>query len=317
MLDTPFKIGNVVIPNRLIMAPMCNITHLPFRKLTKHFGAGLVMTQMVSAKALTMGCKKTHKLLSFQESERPIAFQVFGNNAEVLKEAAVILQDLGADMVDLNMGCPAKKIVNDGGGSALLKDPLQSAEILEAMRSALRIPFTVKMRAGYDKYNETFLEMAQIAEKCGVDGITLHGRTKHQGYTGQADWTLVKELKQAVKIPVIGNGDVDTFEKAHNLLDQTGCDAVMIGRAAVSEPWFFKSILDKAYYYPDEQDLKKLILSQYDEFFDFYGEANGIKMMRKHLCAYTKGMHEGAKFRHSIITLTDWAEIKSRIESFF
>lgn len=317
MISTPFKIGGLTIPNRLIMAPMCNITHLPFRRLIKNYGAGLVMTQMVSAKALTMGCTKTRKLLSFDLCERPIAFQVFGNNAPVLAEAAVILQDLGADLVDLNMGCPAKKIVNDGGGSALLKNPLFTAQILEAMRKVLRIPFTIKMRAGYDKYSEEFLSIAQMAERCGVDGITLHGRTKTQGYTGLADWELVRLLKEAVKIPIIGNGDINSPEKASLMLEQTGCDAVMIGRAAVSEPWFFKSVLEEKSFEPTPAALRSIILNQYHDFFDFYGASNGVKMMRKHLCSYTRGMRNGASFRNEIITLNDWEMIESKITHFF
>ncbi len=315
--DSSFKIGGVEIPNRSIMAPMCGITHKPFRKLCKQYGAGLTVTQMVSAKALVMGCEKSKKLLSFDEAERPIAFQVFGNNADDLGGAAKIMQDMGADIVDLNMGCPAKKIVNDGGGSALLKDRSTTSKILERMRQTLKIPFTIKMRAGYDKYSDESLSMAKMAQDVGVDAIALHGRTKAQGYKGHSDWNLIKIFKAELKIPVIGNGDVQTFEDAHRMLDQTGCDAVMIGRAAVSAPWFFKTFVEKQNYHPLPNELRDIILNQYDLFFDFYGPQNGIKMMRKHLCAYTKGVRNGNIFRNKIITLDDWTVVKKQIEEFF
>ncbi len=315
-ISEPFKIGNVTIPNRTIMAPMCNITHKPFRKLCKNYGAGLVVTQMVSAKALTMGCAKTKKLLEFDESERPISFQVFGNNADTLGDAAAILQSMGPDMVDLNMGCPAKKIVNDGGGSALLKNPMVAKEIFEKMRANLKVPFTVKMRAGYDKYGDESMETARLAQDCGVDALALHGRTKAQGYSGLSDWGIIKRFKEELKIPVIGNGDILTHTDAQNMLEQTGCDGVMIGRAAVSEPWFFRSCFSDLKTL-STQEKSDLILKQYEDFFDYYGPASGVKMMRKHLCAYTKGLRDGAIFRNDLIRMDDWSLIKTRIKDFF
>lgn len=316
-LSTPFKIGNITVPNRTVMAPMCNITHKPFRKLTKEYGAGLVVTQMVSAKALTLGCAKTKKLLEFDESERPIAFQVFGNNADTLGEAAKMLQDMGPDMVDLNMGCPAKKIVNDGGGSALLKTPALTQDIFTKMRKALTIPFTVKMRAGYDKYGDESMAMARMAQDSGVDALAVHGRTKAQGYSGHADWDLIKQFKSELKIPVIGNGDVLTHDDAANMLSQTGCDGVMIGRAAVSEPWFFRSCHTRQNIDLTAAETRALIMKQYEDFFAYYGHASGIKMMRKHLCAYTKGLRDGSIFRNELIRMEDWPAIQQRIYEFF
>lgn len=312
-----FSIGKVTIPHRLLMAPMCGITHKAFRRVLKYFGAGYVATQMVSAKALTMGDQKTRFLLSYDESERPLVFQIFGNDADTLAEAAKIAQDLKPDIIDLNMGCPAKKIVNDGGGSALLRDKQKAADIFKKMRAALTIPFTIKVRAGWDKCRSETLEIAHIAEDCGVDAITMHARTKTQGYKGKADWNLIGELKQELKIPVIGNGDITHFSQVDEMIAKTGCDAVMIGRAAISEPWFFKSYLDQKEYQPDPLEIKKIIFDQYQAFFEFFGEKNGIKNMRKHLCAYTKGLRNGASFRNSIITIEEWAPLQETISRFF
>lgn len=312
-----FTIGSVKIPHRLLMAPMCGITHKAFRKVLKRYGAGSVATQMVSGKALTMGDEKSRFLLSFDETERPITFQIFGNDANVLAEAAKIAADMGPDIVDLNMGCPAKKIVNDGGGSAMLKDERLCAETFTKIRSAVKIPFTVKMRSGWDKEHGDTLRIAQIAQECGVDAITLHARTRAQGYSGESDWALIKRFKEELDIPVIGNGDVTSFEKANKMLADTGCDGVMIGREAVSSPWIFKSYLEQKEYEPTPEELKEVILSQYQEFFKFFGEKSGIKQMRKHLCAYTKGLRNGSVFRNKIISIEEWAPLEREVRDFF
>lgn len=312
-----FQIGSIKIPHRLIMAPMCGITLKPFRMALKEFGAPVVMTQMVSAKALTLGDAKTRFLLSYDSSERPIGFQIFGNNADTLMEAARMAQDLGPDFIDLNMGCPAKKIVSDGGGSAMLRDPQLCRDVFQKMRAVLKIPFTIKMRSGWDKDHGITLEIAKMAESLGVDAITLHARTKAQGYSGKSDWNLIRTFKEILKIPVIGNGDVTTLTEANRMLSETGCDAVMIGRAAVSSPWFFKSYLDQKEYQPTLEELKNLILKQYESFFEFFGINNGIKMMRKHLCAYTKGVKDGSQFRNKIVPMDDWTVLRQSIEDFF
>ncbi|MBX7148518.1 tRNA dihydrouridine synthase DusB [bacterium] len=311
------QIGNVKIDNPVFMAPMCGITHKPFRKMTKEFGAGMVYTQMVSSKALIMGDKKSRKIVEFDETERPIVIQIFGNEADTIAEGCRILQDMGPDIIDLNMGCPAKKIVSDGGGSALLKDLRLCEDIFTKVKKVLTVPFTVKMRAGWDKYHHDSLTVAKVAEACGVDAITLHARTKAQGYSGHADWNLIREFKSELKIPVIGNGDVTHFTDVKKMMGETGCDAVMVGRQGFSEPWFFKSYVEGAEYKPGVGELKKLILSQYRDFFEYFGFDGGIKMMRKHLAAYTRGMRDGSKFRNDLIRMTDWNLINERIESFF
>lgn len=312
-----FTIGSLKIPHRLVMAPMCGISNQPFRQICKGYGAGLVYTQMVSAKALTLGDKKTRRLLIYDESERPIAFQLFGNNPDVLAEAARIAQDMGPDLVDLNMGCPAKKIVDDGGGSALLKDPHLARQIFEKMRSVLKIPFTVKMRSGWDEGRDLAIQIAKIAEECGLDAVTLHARTKEQGYSEKADWDLIRLFKKNLSIPVIGNGDVTSFMEANRMLNETGCDAVMAGRAVFSAPWFFKSYLDQKEYVPLSDEIRGLITRQYEMFFDFFGTKTGICEMRKFLCAYTKGMRNSAAFRNRVISMNEWPLLRNSVSEFF
>lgn len=316
-MTNPFYIGKVKIPHRLIMAPMCDITHWAFRKSIKYYGAGLVPTQMVSSKALVMGDLKSRKLLQYDESERPILFQLFGNDADTLAEAAKIIQDMGPDIIDLNMGCPAKKIVNDGGGSALLKNPLEAERIFKKMRAALHIPFTIKIRAGWDKNSDESVLISKIAEECGVDAITLHARTRSQGYSGKANWDLVKQLKEMVKIPVIGNGDITEFHQVDEMIKKTGCDAVMVGREPFSRPWFFKSYLDQKEHIPTQSEIRDMIFSQYDAFFEYFGKYGGLRQMRKHLCALTKGIPDSAVFRNTMVRLEDSEKVKEEIDRFF
>ena len=310
-------IGRLRIGSRLIAAPMCGITLKPFRRIYKDYGARFVFTQMVSAKALTMRDKKSFKILDFDESERPIGFQLFGHDPCVLAEGAAIAQDLGPDLIDLNMGCPANKIVNDGGGAALLKEPLKVETILKGMRKVLKVPFTVKMRTGWDKDHDGAVAIARLAEDCGVEAVTLHARTKAQGFKGEANWSLIRSLKEALTIPVFGNGDVSSWQEANRMIDETGCDGVMVGRAAVSEPWIFRDFETQKETTPESGELLNLLLRQYDLYFDFFGIESGIKMMRKHLCAYTKGMREGTAFRGRALTIDQWTPLRELIENFF
>lgn len=314
---SPLKIGTLEIPHRLILAPMCGITHKAFRKICKEQGAGLVINQMVSARALVMGDKKSRNMLTYDEGERPVAMQVFGNNADDLEEAARIIQDTGIDLIDLNMGCPAKKIVDDGGGSALLNQLSLVREIFERMRKVLQIPFTVKMRAGWDDRCLQAFEVTRLAQDSGLDAVTLHARTRVQGYSGKADWGLIKKLKEGLKIPVIGNGDVETHEDAYQMIEETGCDAVMTGRGASETPWIFKNFVQKNSWVPDRKELKDLILRQYDYFFGLFGMNSGLKQMRKHLCLYSKGLPGGAEFRNQVVRMEDWTLLSQTIGNFF
>lgn len=312
-----FKIGKLEIPHRLLMAPMCDITHKAFRGILKGYGAGLVYSQMVSAKALVMRDPKTMHLLEYDASERPIGFQIFGNNADTLTEAAAIAQDLGPDLIDLNMGCPARRIVNDGGGSALLRHTALVQKIFSKMRSVIKIPLTVKMRAGWDKNCLEAFEVAKLATECGLDAVCLHARTRAQGYSGAADWSLIRELKEKVSIPVIGNGDVKTMAEVEDMMHKTGCDAVMVGRTGFARPWFFKNYSEGLPFEPTREEIRDLLFRQYEAFFNYFGPNTGIRQMRKFLCAYTAGIPYSAEFRSRSLTMTDWSVLRSTIEEFF
>jgi nifR3 family TIM-barrel protein len=313
----PLTLKTLKLPHRLILAPMCGITLKPFRKICKELGAGLVFNQMVSAKALTMGDEKSLRMLDYDETERPVGMQVFGNDANTLAEAVQIIERGGCDVIDLNLGCPAKKIVNDGGGSALLTDEKKLAEIFQKMRKAIKGVFTIKMRAGWDEQSKNAVTVAQMAEQEGIDAVALHARTRAQGYTGEADWSFIKHLKETVKIPVIGNGDIETAEDAHRMLQETGCDAVMTGRGAFQTPWLFSNFVKNENRHPNTSELKSLMLRQYDYFLAHFGMSGGIKMMRKHLCAFTKGMRGGAEFRNTVVRMDDWNAIREKIDAFF
>jgi nifR3 family TIM-barrel protein len=314
----PLKIGKLTIPHRLILAPMCGITLKPYRIICKDWGAGLVFNQMVSAKALTMADEKSYKMLTYDESERPVGMPLFGNDADVLAQAAQIVQDTGVDVIDLNLGCPAKKIVNDGGGSALLGNSTKLGAIFRKMRRAIdRIPFTVKMRAGWDERCRNAIDVAQLAQEEGVDAVAIHARTRAQGYSGHSDWDYIAELKDSVRIPVIGNGDVVTALDAVRMMRETRCDAVMTGRGAFQTPWIFRELLTGRPAAPEGRNLRDLILRQYDAFMTHFGESGGIKMMRKHLCSYTHGMRDGAAFRNAAVRIDAWSELHERIEGFF
>lgn len=313
-----FTIKNITIPHRLILAPMCGITLKPFRQICKKNGAGLVFNQMVSATAITLGDPKSFKILSFnQKKESPVGVQLFGNDENTLAEAAKILESHGPDIIDLNLGCPAKKIVHGGGGSALLADEKKLQNILKKMRKAIQGAFTIKIRAGWDEKSKNALEIAKMAENEGVDAVAIHARTRAQGYSGKADWSFIRRLKENVKIPVIGNGDVLTASDAHKMIEETGCDAVMTGRGAMQQPWIFNNFVRKREETPDDSVLQSMIFRQYELFMEFFGERAGINMMRKFLCAYSKGKKNGSTFRNDLMRSTQWEEVKQKIKLFF
>lgn len=313
-----FKIKDVKIPNRLILAPMCGITLLPFRKICKQNKAGLVFNQMVSAKALTMKDKKSFHLMKFEEQERPIGLQVFGRDADTLAEASAIMDTYKPDVIDLNLGCPARKIVHGGGGSALMGDTVKLRTILKKMRAQISGAFTIKIRAGWDDKNRNAFDVAKLAEDEGIDAIALHARTRAQGYSGKSDWNLIKELKNEVKsIPIIGNGDVKNYHDVKRMILETGCDAVMTARGAFEQPWIFKNFVEDSDEAPSVQKRKELVLKQYEYAIAYHGEHTGIKMMRKHLCAYTKGIRGGAEFRNRIVRINDYQDIQNEVKDFF
>lgn len=312
------KIASLELGSPYLAAPMCGISFLPYREICRHFGAGMATTQMLAAPALIHRDEKTGRLMQLSDSERPVCIQLLGKDADELAQAAAIVQAAGADCVDLNMGCPAKKIVGSGGGSALMRDTRIAAGILRAVRKALaRVPFTIKIRAGWDEENRNFIEIARIAEAEGVDAICLHARTKVAAYSGHADWDLIAQLKRAVSVPVIGNGDVRTWQDARAMMADTGCDAVMIGRASFEAPWVFRSMVEGRDYEPTPHEKKELLLAQYRGMITQFGERGGVVLMRKFVCAYTKGLPGGSVFRQRIIQLAEFAEIAELVESFF
>lgn len=315
---TEFRIKNITIPHRLILAPMCGITLLPFRLICIENGAQLVFNQMVSATAITMRDRKSFQILSFDRSkEKFIGLQLFGKDAKTLAEAAKILQELSPDIIDLNLGCPARNVVNGGGGAALMKDESALHSIFKEMRKSIQAAFTIKMRAGWDENKKNALNVAKIAESEGIDAIFIHARTRSQGYSGKPDWNIIREVKESVQIPVIGNGDIKSASEAYQMMDRTGCDAVMIGRGAFETPWIFNDFLSKKDSIPSNQVIKDMILRQYSYSMRFFGPETGIRTMRKFICAYSKGRKNGNVFRNDLVRVNDWNEIQTRIESFF
>ena len=299
------KIGNVELENNLVLAPMAGVTDLPFRLLCKEQGCGLMCTEMVSAKALLYKNKNTAPLLEVREEERPGAVQLFGSDPEILSSMAKQIEDGPYDIIDLNMGCPVPKVVNNGEGSALMKDPKQVEAILTAMVKKLKKPVTVKFRKGFNEESINAVEIAKIAEGCGVAAVAVHGRTREQYYSGKADWDIIRQVKEAVKIPVIGNGDIFQPEDAKAMLDATGCDGLMIARGAKGNPWIFKRT---AHYLetgellppPTKEEIKEMILRHAKLQVEYKGEWMGIREMRKHVAWYTVGLPHSSALRNEV-----------------
>lgn len=315
-------IGDVTLDNNVILAPMAGVTDLPFRLLCRRMGAGLVCMEMVSAKAIFYNNKNTEELLEIHPEEVPASLQLFGSDPEILADMAKRIEERPFSILDFNMGCPVPKVVNNGEGSALMKEPKLVEEILSALVKAVDKPVTVKIRKGFDEANCNAVEIARIAESCGVAAIAVHGRTREQYYSGRADWDTIRQVKQAVKIPVIGNGDVDSPERAGAMLDSTGCDGVMIGRAAQGNPWIFRdtvSFLETGTVPPppDGQEKKRMILEHADFQLQIKGEYTAVREMRKHLAWYTTGMPHSARFRQTINSMESFAELTRGVESIF
>ena len=308
------KIGNVELKNAIALAPMAGVTDLPFRLLCKEQGCGLMYTEMVSAKALLYKNRNTKPLLETRPEEEPVAVQLFGSDPEIMSEMALQLEEGPYAIIDVNMGCPVPKIVNNGEGSALMKDPKLVEQILTALVRAIDKPVTVKIRKGFDDDHVNAVEIAKIAEACGVAAVAVHGRTRAQYYSGQADWDIIAQVKDAVKIPVIGNGDVDSPEKAKAILEQTGCDGVMIGRAAEGNPWIFREVVSYLTdgtipARPTNREKRELILRHAALQLEYKGEYTGVREMRKHLSWYTVGMPHSAHFRQTINTMEKMDEL--------
>lgn len=299
------KIGTLNLENNVILAPMAGVTDKAFRLITKPFGPALMYTEMVSGKGLLYKNKRTEVLLEVLDSEKPTAAQIFGHEPEVMSEIAERSLEFGADMIDINMGCPAPKIVNNGDGSALMKDSELAGKIISAVRKSVNCPMSVKFRMGWDDDSINAVEFAKTAENSGADAITIHGRTRAQFYSGKANLEIIKKVKEAVKIPVIGNGDIHDGKSAKYMLDYTGCDGIMIGRAAQGNPWLFSSVL---HYLKTGDELAPPTLEERSEIAEkhlrllvkFKGEHRGVLEGRKHMAWYFKGLCGGGKLRNLI-----------------
>lgn len=312
-------IGNVELDNNLLMAPMAGVTDLPFRMLCKEQGCGLMYTEMVSAKAILHKNRNTGELLAVRRSERPIAVQLFGSDPEIISEMAARIEDGPYDIFDINMGCPVPKVVNNGEGSALMKEPKLVEAILTAMVRKLKKPVTVKIRKGFDETQVNAVEIAKIAESCGVAAIAVHGRTREQFYAGKADWDIIRQVKAAVQIPVIGNGDIFLPEDAGRMLRETGCDGVMIARGAQGNPWIFRRTLhylktSEVLPGPTVKEVCEMMLRHVRMQCELKGECLGMKEMRKHIAWYTAGLPHSAALRRSCNHIETIAELEALLQ---
>lgn len=314
------RIGNVTLANNVILAPMAGVTDLPFRLLCKEQGAGLLCMEMVSAKAIYYNNKNTESLMEIDERERPVSLQLFGSDADIMSEMAKKIEERPFDILDINMGCPVPKVAGNGEGSALMKNPELVRQIVSKVVKAIEKPVTVKIRKGFDDAHVNAVEIAKIIEDCGAAAVAVHGRTREQYYSGQADWEIIRQVKEAVSIPVIGNGDVTGPESAKKMIEETGADGIMIGRAARGNPWIFGQIRDYLEtgvipQKPSLEEVREMMLRHARMQLECKGEYTGIREMRKHVAWYTAGYPNSARLRAKINEVESYDELTELLQS--
>jgi len=316
------EIGPVRLDNPVILAPMSGVTDLPFRRLVKEHGAGLVVSEMIASEAMIRASRQSLKMAENCPEEQPMAVQLAGCEPAVMAEAARLNEDRGAALIDINFGCPVKKVVNGHAGSALMRDELHAARILEATVKAVRLPVTLKMRTGWNDASRNAPNLARIAEACGIRMVTIHGRTRCQFYEGRADWRFVREVKDAVKLPVLVNGDITSIAEVDEALQQSGADGVMIGRGAYGRPWFLSQVIhylrtgERRADPPLHRQLA-IVLKHYEAMLSHYGAVTGMRMARKHLGWYSRGLHGSAEFRGEINRQDDPARVMAMLRAFY
>lgn len=316
------QIGNVVLKNNLILGPMAGVTDLPFRLLCAEQGAGLLCMEMVSAKAILYNNKNTKAMLAIDEREHPVSLQLFGSDPQIMGDISKRLEDEGVpfDILDINMGCPVPKVVNNGEGSALMKDPLLAGQIIEAMAKATSRPVTVKIRKGFDDAHVNAPELAHIAQESGAAAVAVHGRTREQYYSGKADWSVIRKVKETVTIPVIGNGDILSAADAIRMREETGCDGFMIARGAQGNPWIFKQILHEwetgePLEKPSPEEMIEMMLRHARMQIEFKGEYVGIREMRKHAAWYTSGYHGASHLRRALSEVESYEQLEELVRN--
>ncbi|MCR5272109.1 MAG: tRNA dihydrouridine synthase DusB [Lachnospiraceae bacterium] len=318
---TEFFIGNVKLKNNIILGPMAGVSDLPFRVICSEMGAGLVCTEMVSAKAIVYKNKNTIELLQTDKREHPVSLQIFGSDPEAMAEATRMIEDRDFEILDINMGCPVPKVVNNGDGSALMKNPILAGKVIEAVAKNTSRPVTVKIRKGFDDDHVNAPEMAHVAEESGAKAVAVHGRTREQYYAGKADWQVIRAVKEKVKIPVIGNGDLNTAKDVLRMKEETGCDGFMIARGAQGNPWIFKEIISELegngpIERPSSTEIGEMILRHGRALIEFKGEYTGIREMRKHTAWYTSGLRNSSKLRGLINEVNSYDELAALIDKY-